>query len=105
MADNSEARNARADLTGVAAQLVVEMEHDNGCNFFVSERQAARLNELCSRKPMLDVPVSGLATLASGEHGDQMLLLQAYRYGGEPPHDVDEVHALLGDIFDGDDAP
>jgi hypothetical protein len=97
--------DARKTLTGVAAQLVAEMESDNGCSFFVSEKQATRLNALCAREPMCSMTLSHLATLASGEHSDQLAVLAAHRYGGEPPHDADEVSALLNDIFDGTDAP
>jgi hypothetical protein len=94
--------DARKTLIGVAAQLVAEMEADNGCAFFVSETQARPLNQLCSRDPMASMIVSHLSTLASGEHSEQQDLIAAYRHYGS---DVDEVSALLNDIFDGTDAP
>lgn len=91
--------DARGTLIGVALQLVVEMEADNGCRFFVSPGQATQLNDLCGCDPILSMPLSSLATLASGEHSDQERVMAAYGV------EARDVYKLLGDVFENCEEP
>lgn len=105
--DNQQVIDARATLTGIAHHLVEGMESDNCCSFFVSEAQARELNELCATPEVACSDRITISTMSSGEHTAQEELLNTAGlvYGDDVGAKFKRIHALLNEIFDGEDAP